>query len=390
MNIQKQPYAIDFIGNRPEYVIRTSHNCRVLAKFNVTYEGNTYETPVFHLYDNNGSVTIPIDILTPYFTGRDQPTYGEQTGALVCSRAMMIIQLLYAEAVDGVQGTFAQTGSIRMLNGTIDQYCRDNNMPDWTAVNDEKFYRKTIADIFCQNNGETVYTDTDTEQYLYLSNFTVRDIASVPVTLTTNHNGTTTTTIAATVTLPAFSIVRIPVGVAALSIANTSELTAYSVSISVAQSLTVSRTFVIRPRPYNAQTALLLNRCGLYESFVFDNVAEESVTEGETVVLNHREHYLYSNHYQRFTARTGLRTEKELALLRSALHQSGNLLIDGEYCWKISVEPTSVTIVDRQEDMLSIEVSFLKTERINRRQTNIRTIDTETVISRTDNIIRIS
>lgn len=385
MNIRKQPYNIDFIGNTPGYVLLPSarEEARASVSFSVVTDGETATTPKFHLFGDDNGINVPVNILKPYFKGRDIPAAAETAAAIPCGKSLMHAVLHYATADSVREKT---SGEVLLVNGTIDQYAADNNMPDWAALSQEKFWRKSFADIFGQDNADTVISDTETEQYLYVANFTPYAETSCNLMVEENRSGSLREHAAATVNIPAQTIVRIPCGVEALGITETGTLTAYTVKLYAPYC--ISRTFVMRPRHWSAQTALLVNRTGMLETFVFNNIAEAAVSDGEEALAGRNRQYLHGSHKSLFTARTGLCTEKELAILRSALHEEGNMLVDGEYAWHISFEPSSAVIVDREEDLLEVEVNFLKGEKTSRKKTQLDSIDSDSRIERTDYIIK--
>lgn len=342
-------------------------------------------TPAMFYDDNDGDVTISTEMLKPYFGTPDIPSFGESAGSKPCPHAAIRARLLFAESENGKVGVVKQSDEITLIRGRIEQYCADNNIPDWDSNTADKIYLSTGLSIFGQDNGDTVKTDIRTEQYLYVANFTDNDIANVPVTLTKHSANGSETTTAATVTFKAQTVSRVAVGAAALGIAAQSGLLWYSVTIGTTG---ITRTFLIVPRPYHAKTALLQNRVGLYESFVFDNVAVEITTNGERAVTNRADRYIIDDTTRVITARTGLRTEKEIRRLEKALASEHNLLLEGQYAWRISIVPGSYTVVDETADLIEVEMQFLLTEKVNRQPLYISSVEPSTVISRTDNIIK--
>lgn len=342
-------------------------------------------TPTMFYDDNDGDVTISTEVLKPYFGMPDIPPFGESAGSKPCPHAAIRARLLFAESENGKMGVVKQSDEITLIRGRIEQYCADNNIPDWNSNTDGKLYLSDELSIFGQDNGDTVKTDIRTEQYLYVANFTDNDVSDVPVTLTKHSANGSETTTAATVTFKAQTVSRVAVGAAALGIAAQSGLLWYSVTIGTTG---ITRTFLIVPRHYHAKTALLQNRVGLYESFVFDNVAVEITTNGERAVTNRADRYIIDDTTRVITARTGLRTQREIRRLEKALASEHNLLLEGQYAWRISIVPGSYTVVDETADLIEVEMQFLLTEKVNRQPLYISSVEPSTVISRTDNIIK--
>lgn len=359
----------------------SKNNYKIAAWFQCGEE----RTPAMFYDDNGNDVSINTDMLKPYLHTPDIPQYGETVGAKSCTHAAIRTRLLFAEYENGQVGVVKQSDEIMLLRGKIEQYCADNNIPDWKSNTDGKLYLSDELSIFGQDNGDTVKTDLHTEQYLYVANFTAADIANVPVTLTTRADDGTTTTTAATVTFKAQTVSRVAVGASALGIASKIGLAHYSVTIG---NTGITRHFLITPRPFHAKTALLQNHVGLYESFVFDNVAVEITTNGERAVTNRADRYIIDDTTRVITARTGLRTQREIRRLEKALASEHNLLLEGQYAWRISIVPGSYTVVDETADLIEVEMQFLLTEKVNRQPLYISSVEPSTVISRTDNIIK--
>lgn len=349
------------------------------------YEVDEQHTPKLYFDDNAGSVRIGTDMLKAYFGKPDIPQISDNITEN-CTRLLLKARLLFAEMVDGEVGVVKTSPFITLVNGTLESYCAANNIPDWQSTDDRKFILKNNIDIFGQNNNDIVKTDIRTEQYLYVANFTSGDISNVPLTLTTmSIDGEETETVS-NFTFPANTVTRISVGAEALGIDNKQGLLSYSVSITHG-SANIARNFAIVPRQYNARTFLLENHVGVYESFVFSSISVEKSTNGERAVKHDIERYILDDSNRQFTARTGLRTAKELRLLEQALDKDNNLMLDGQYAWRISIVPGSYTVLDENEDLIEVEMQFVLTEKINRQPLHIPSIEPSTQITRTDNII---
>lgn len=359
----------------------SKNNYKIAAWFQIGDD----RTPTMFYDDNDGDVTISTEMLKPYFGTPDIPSFGESAGSKPCPHAAIRTCLLFAESENGKMGVVKQSGEITLIRGRIEQYCADNNIPDWQSNNDEKFHLSTGLSIFGQDNGDTVKTDLLTEQYLYVANFTSNDIANVPITLTTHSANGSRTTTAATVTFKAQTVSRVAVGAAALGIAAQSGLLWYSVTIGTTG---ITRTFLIVPRHYHAKTALLQNRVGLYESFVFDHIEVERATSGERAITNRADRYIIDDNTVSVTARTGLRTQREIRLLDQALGREDNLMLQGQYAYRITLIPGTATVINESEDLIEVEMKFSVVEKVNREPLYISSVEPSTVISRTDNIIK--
>ncbi len=360
---------------------------RIAAYYEITAGGRTCTTPLFYFNDVNNRVAIGTKMLEPYCPDPDIPAYLETAGATECASAIAQVKLLFAESVAGNIGFVKQSGVKYLINGRLEQYERDNNLPDWSSANGERFLRATGIDIFGQDNADTLITDAETEQFLYVSNFTASDKEATLQYSAVRNDGTADSLAAVcTLTVPARSVVRIPVSPAAMSVANAANVVSYAVRVNSGDT-SITRSFTMAARPYNARTLLVLNAVNLYESFTIYDMAEEITTSGELVVRNGWREYLVNDEYAEYTARTGMMTKRQMQRLKNALAKSGNLLLDGQYALHITIEPASYTVMDEDEDMISMEFKFVTGEKIDRAAARLTTIAAADTIARTDSLI---
>ncbi len=365
---------------------RTGKNgYKIAARMQYENPGNGGFTPWLFFDDNDGTVTIPATILIPCFARREIPVYNETVGAYPCTHLLMNARLCFAEFYDGIMRVVKISNWRTFVHGKIGQYEAENNIPDWKSVDNEKFYRKTGIDIFGQDNNAVVKTDVETEQFLYISNFTDQTVGSVDVIVQAVHTTGTVNTTVASITFAQGTVCRIPVGATALGL-NSSTLLHYTVSVGHAGNI-IRRTFMMVPRTYYARTLLLLNRVGLYESFVIDNIAVENETSGKRTSVAKCDAFVIEDAVSTITARTGRRSYGELDLLKSAAAMDGNLLLDGQYAWRITIKPGTIKIIEESEDLLEAEFSFMAVEKIDRRPMHITAVDESTTIRMNDNII---
>lgn len=339
-------------------------------------------TPWFYFDDADGRVSIPSDILEPCFSKREIPGFNENVGCYPCYSLLLRARLLFAEFYDGYMHAVKISHWRKFVHGKIGQYEAENNIPDWESVDYEKFYRKIDIDIFGQDNNALVKTDVDTEQYMYVSNFTDHSVGPVDLTVQAVHTTGSVNSTAASLTFESGTVNRIPVGAMALGL-NLSTILHYTVSVGNI----IRRSFLVVPRNYYARTLLLVNRVGLYESFVIDNVAVEHESSGERTRVANLDAYVVEAAFTTITARTGKRSQGELDILKSAATTDGNLLLDGQYAWRIAIKPDTIKIVDESEDLLEAQFSFLAMEKIDRNLITITAVDRTTVVRMNDNII---
>lgn len=332
---------------------------RILARF----ESGQLRTPELVFDDNNGFVTIPTRMLSAWLGQPDIPRLGETLGAKTCSNQLLPVRLLYAEAYDGMEGNYQQSGEILMLNAEVQRYHRDDNRGDWTSADTKMLWKKTDIDIYGQDNNATVRTDTATEQYLYILNPTASAITKTATVTVTATGGTVTTT--ASLTFPARSVCRVACGWNAFISVIVGDPLRYSISIPVTGG-SITRTFLLRPRPYNAFTMLLLNRCRLYESMTFVELAREVKTEGEKTLTADGERYQVTSTTETLTLRTGRRTATEIALLKDAISVGDHLLVDGNHAWRATIAPDTLKYIDTGEDLQEAEVKVVLSTMIDR------------------------
>ena len=356
----------------------------VWAKMVIRVGSNITTTPEMLFTPFNDKVTISTEILRPYFAAYDRPGYNETFGVYECSEVVRFVKLIFAEKQNDVVGYVKQSPEIMLLNGRLDNYAFRNNIPDWISINNNKFYMKSGIDIFGQDNAAVVKTHFDTEQYLYISNLTNNAVSSLSMTITVNKNGIVTTS-TRIIGFSAKSINRLPISLIALGIDNPDTVTTYSVSIASGSDV-ISRKFIVTPKPYYAHTLLLLNKMNLYETFNIYNLSKEKKTEGEKVLLTSSEMYSITESETVYTARTGWKTASELAILEASVEGKENMLLEGQYGLKFSVIPGTFKILDEYEDLLSAELQFIITEKINRTPVYFNTVNSDMTL--TETIIR--
>lgn len=355
---------------------------RILARFELL-DGTL--TPELSLDDSNGIVTVGSAMLLPAYIPKPRiPRANEQFTAIPCPEHTISARLLYAESYEGTTGVVKLSPWVTMLNAKVIREDFINNRGDWKSADSRKLYQKTDIDIHGQDNGDTVRTDTVTEQYLYISNLTGAEIRkTATVTITDGENRTETT---AELVFPAMTICRIPCGWKAVSsLFQDRRDTPVKWHISIpTETAAISRTFLTRPRPYGAATALLLNRCNLYESMVFQTISEETKTEGQRLETGAGIVHLTETQTDTLVLRTGKRTAKDIALLKEAIAKTDNLMLEGDNAWRLSFEQASLTLSDTDKDLMEAEVRAVRRERVNRTAAQAGGITAETVISEYD------
>lgn len=282
------------------------------------------------------------------------------------------LRMVYREEYDSEDSLTKATGQYMLLNATVHPDDRNNNTGDWKACDTNKLWRKTDIDIYGQDNNATVRTDTETEQYLYVSNLTASPLTRSITVAATGTEGTATTTIQAT--FPAMSICRVSCGWTATGITGIGTPLHYSVTID-RTGTDIQRNYTIVPRPWDAVTLLLHTRYGTYESMIFRSIKKEIRTEGDETTTSQGTGYLIRKKRKVITLRTGAVTAREMKKASEALQDGRAYLIENTHAHRLSLAYGSYTVADTDEDMLETEIEAVMLERKDRAAHEISTLD---------------
>ena len=356
-------------------------NYRIVCKFLINGE---ISTPYMYLDDSASSVNVSTRILQPYFRVPEVPLQGETVSAIACRHNLMKVALLYGEMYDNGNGNSVKwlrlSDEVVLINGKLPDYEFKNNIPDWKSANNDRFYQSSGLDIFGQNNDDFVYTERSVEQYLYVSNFTSDSIEKT-ITMTVTRDGEGDTSYSMSLVFGAMGIYRIPISLHAFGVHDSGNVISASITLD-----NIRRELIFAPYEYGFSTFMMLNSMNLYEPFVVDSIAEEIRTDGERV-RKYEDSYITTGREVVFTANVGWRDKRSLEILRSAYGKQHNIILDGDFAWYIDMIPESIVVNDDNEDVLNVSFKFRKRKYVNRVPTLISTIENETVITRTDNLI---
>jgi hypothetical protein len=122
-----------------------------------------------------------------------------------------------------------------------------------------------------------------------------------------------------------------------------------------------SRSYAMIEKPYHARMFLLQNQYGLLESFYIYNVLEEKNVEGDIVTLDRDEKIDISKKESIYTARTGSKRVTEMQLLKYAVEQQFNYIIEDNTIIPITILPDSWEISEEENDLQNAEFSFIAT-----------------------------
>lgn len=362
---------------------RTKSNYHVIVQF----ETETQRTPELIFEDNNGRVKVGTAMLSSWMKDRTVPRLDETFGVYTCPELMLKAKMLFTEAYENdegaeEEGTTLISQEITLLNAEVKREDRMNNRPDWISADSRKMWRKTDIDIYGQDNNDTIRTDTETEQFLYVCNLTSLAITKTATITATCTNGTETAT--SELVFPAMSICRIPVAWKKASTIFGSRMEdplKLNVEIPTAEGK-IKRTYIYRPRPYEAVTILLNNRCNILDGMTFKTVAEELETKGDLTETSSFEKYDITGKTKYIKLRTGMRTQKELARIAEAASYPDSLFLDGRHLWHVTFKPDTITVKDTAEDLLDIEITAVKHSRTDRLSAVTPVINVDEIMER--------
>ena len=199
--------------------------------------------------------------------------------------------------------------------------------------------------------------------------------------MTVTRDGEGDTSYSMSLVFGAMGIYRIPISLHAFGVHNSGNVISASITLD-----NIRRELIFAPYEYGFSTFMMLNSMNLYEPFVVDSIAEEIRTDGERVRKD-EDSYITTGREVVFTANVGWRDKRSLEILRSAYGKQHNIILDGDFAWYIDMIPESIVVKDDNEDVLNVSFKFRKRKYVNRVPTLISTIENETVITRTDNLI---
>ena len=340
---------------------------RAMAFFEITSSKGTSCTPAMYHEECDGDIHISTDIIREWFPKPDIPNPEELLTAVPCPNATVKARLFFGEMyADGSDSpmlkTMANGNAITLSGGRLEDYAAENNLPDWKSADDTHFHLKTGIDIFGQDNGESVLTPWDAEQYLYVWNYSTMTV-NEDITVSVRYADGSSETWA----LDGVSITpgpnRMAVSLAAIGVLDPENAVAWSVQL---DNCGVTRRFTVRDYDHGYHTFLMLNAMNLYETFIVEDISREEQSEGERRIIAGRDGYSNTDRNTVHTAKCHPRNAEGLKLLRTAFHKQDNLLSEGRYAWYIDMVPGSLTVLDESEDVTACEFKFRFREKVNR------------------------
>lgn len=326
------------------------------------------ETPSFTIWENGGNAVIDTMILQSYFHRMDIPAYGETLGAYPLHFNTLRYRLRLGDQYDGDTPLQITSTEHILLNGIIRHEEFVRNAPDWnTEVSDFQISSASGLVNWGTPRNARVRLFHGCEYYMYVANFT-NTARSITVAIGTGGGLSGTYTLS----VPSYTIVRIPVGTDALpddlNIANDFR---YTVSLAFNNITIAALEVELEAKPHFGRVLLLQNHLGIAETFIIDHIVFERESSGNEVIINGERAVELSEHGTRLTLRTGYHSKEEMRLLADAFTNQDNYLLDGTQAYRINFIPGELTVTDEGEDLQSAEMQVTLGHPVQRKFVNM-------------------
>ena len=338
---------------------------RAMAFFEVTNAKGTFTTPAMHYEESDGDVHVATDVIRAWFPKPDIPNPSEFFAAVPCRNATVKARLFFGEMyADGQESTalrsMAHGDVLTLVNGRMEDYAAQNNLPDWIALDGTHLHLKTGIDIFGQDNGDTVVCPCGIEQYIYIYNYGSANVTArvIETVILADGTGDDDWNDENVILQPGLNRITVR--------EDDTSVVAWKVTASVTGGNTVTRNYIVRAYDHGYHTFLMLNAMNLYETFIVEDLSREEQSEGERRIIAGTDSYGTTDRQTVFTAKCHPRNAKGLKLLRSAFEKQDNLLSEGRYAWYIDMVPGSLTVSDESADVTEAEFKFRMREKVNR------------------------
>ena len=310
------------------------------------------ESPEIAIWSEGAASQIGTCILQSYFNRMDIPSYGEQLGIYTLRNNIIRYRLRVGDVYGDTNGFLTTTREFLLLNATVRRERFITNTTD-----DDSVQITTPISSATQLIGWMLQTIRKVrlfrgcEYYMYVANFTTSNrILTVKITVPGSETSTT-------YTVPAESIVRIPVGTQSLPpTLITDDVFGYTVTLNDNSSKLATLQVELEEKPHFGRVLLLQNSLGIAETFIIDHVVFERETGGNEVVVDSERMVELSEHGTRLTLRTGYHPKEEMRLLADAFTNPDNYLLDGTLAYRINFTPGTLTATDEGEDLQSAEM----------------------------------
>lgn len=338
----------------------TVNNCNLLS---------SHSTEWMYFYPNSdGYLEVPLDMLASYIPQPDIPAPDEPLSLTILTNLFFKYRLRYAECWGDTPLLQSVTTSpwLYAIAGQVSDYYHRLNLPDWadafpsSQLSTVSGTNATCFRVIGEDTGLTLDIHASQPEFLTIFYFNASEAIGSTVSLRlrivkTAPDGTSTTSLSV-FTVANGNFYRLSVGPVALS-ATTSAY--YSLTLFPASSTPqFSRTYRIIPDFYRLHHFLLQNQWGVLSSFVAASLSAASVSEGDSVTIRRNHYIALSDRYQTFTASSAALRPVEARRLARSLASAYHYYFSAGAWQRIAIEPTSVTFLSDDEDLLVVQFSF--------------------------------
>ena len=337
-----------------------SNNCNNVASHSTGW--------MFFQPDPDGYLDVPLDMLASFIPQPDIPAAAEPLGLTLLTNLFLKYRIRYAECWGDTPLIQSVTTSswFYAIAGEVSDYYHRLNLPDWLdhfpsdQLSTVGGTNVTCFRVIGEDDNLSIDIHASQPEFLTIFYLNASEAINSSVSLRlrvvkTAPDGTSTTSWSV-FTVRNGNFYRLSVGPVALS-ATTSAY--YSVTLFPAGNTPqFSRTYRLIPDFYSQHLFLLQNQWGILSSFVAASMAVAAVTEGESVLIQHRHHISLSDRYQSFTATSAALRPVEARRLARSLASAYHYYFNAGAWQPIAIQPASLTFLNDDEDLLTLQFSF--------------------------------
>lgn len=373
--IVERPYRIDFAGNKPHFVLRTSSS-KVAIKFTVKrkidvrgfYIGSQtdeeeFDTETFILDAIDGLVRVDLSLLNSCFNPMDVQSLSEILASNPSPVAYSTINyyMWFAE-FSNTYSFQRHTDTLTLINGKLAPHKFISNSHDWKSslINHNLSEHNDII-ILGFDERESVRMNEDSQRYVYVANFTRSAKTRYAVIDIHTTQPDVTTHIEKNIVFKSMSVSRIPMGIKSVQdpSIDTSRVFGYSFAIrGTSDNNYYTCDVEIVGKPKFSRSLLLQNRYGNAQVFEIESVSMDTETEGSETVFGGFQSVDITRTSSTFIANTGFKSKCEMRLLSDAMHRNCNYIVEGDFAYRINILPDSMTVFDEEEDLQSASFSL--------------------------------
>ena len=384
------------VSNRAGVAPNLPENWKLWAKFIVTkredwQQYTQIETPemLFDILPDetfsgsglsllNCKVGVPLEILKNYFLSADVPAIDEPllgkngvpTAYPVFKNSIKTVcQYTEISGKNMQKKVILQTKEYTIFNGELDSGFHKNKLFDWVTKDfpNHHWIPSTLTEIMVwgTSTGEKARIFRELPQWIYVSTLKTKSNTTIVLRaeypLVIKPGDPVPMPSAFQLTLLPNMIYRIPVSMKNLELPNNIPSFFVTLKEQSATQAFFRRDFEVTPKPYHARVFLLQNKYGLLESFWIDNLLEEKTIDGEPVRLSQIYALDISKVETVYTARTGSKRISEMQILKAAIENTDNYIMQDKELFPITILPLTLQVADEEDDLQSAEFQFIRT-----------------------------